>query len=256
MSNGSLGRRAPEGVRRQLRQEVGFGCPIVNCGNPYLEFHHFDPPWSVQQHHNPEGMIALCATHHAKADAYTVEQCRELKRSVPDRTVGGRFEWMRREIVAVVGGNYYHETPRMVVFENEPVVWFERDADGYLQLSFKMLTTSGEPRTEMLANDWVIAGNPLDVESPPNGSYLRVRYENGDEIAVQFREWASPEDVSEKHPAIVRFGDDVTYPLVTAEVKMVVNEMGIRFNAKSSQIRGTLMMGCTVSRCEVGLMIA
>ena len=71
-----MNRTPPKKVIQTLRQEVGFGCPIPNCGNPYLEWHHFDPPWSIENHHRPEGMIALCTQHHKNADnyAYTNEQ--------------------------------------------------------------------------------------------------------------------------------------------------------------------------------------
>lgn len=255
MSEDSPNRRPPAAVRRKLRKEVGFGCPVANCGNPYLEYHHFDPAWHVRPHHSPDGMLALCATHHAKADALTVEQCRDLKYGAQDRAVRGRFEWMRREVVAIVGGNYYHETPRMVVFKDEPVVWFERDANGYLQLSIRMLTASGKPRTQLLANDWMIAGDPVDVESPPNGSFLRVKYDNGDDVQVRFREWESPEVVGRDHPAIHGLGDSVAYPLVTAEVAMVVGGTQIRFDAKSSQIGGVTMSGNVMSRCGTGLSI-
>src|SRR6266702_463986 len=103
MSNSKLSRKPPAAVRRQLRSEVGFGCPFIEeaagspCGNPYLEWAHFDPPWEVRHHHNPHGMIALCHDHHAKADAgaLTIEQWRNLKelaqKYAPE--VKGRFEW-------------------------------------------------------------------------------------------------------------------------------------------------------------------
>lgn len=100
---------------------------MSGCGNPYLECHHFDPQWSEKPHHNPDGMIALCATNHAKADAWPVEHCRGLKAQPHTADVSGRFEWMRREVVAIAGGNYYHETPQIVVFRGEPLIWFERD---------------------------------------------------------------------------------------------------------------------------------
>ena len=71
-----VNRTPPPEVRRELRREVGFGCPVrdadgVRCGNPYLYYHHFDPPWATEEHHNPAGMIALCGEHHPKADAGT-----------------------------------------------------------------------------------------------------------------------------------------------------------------------------------------
>jgi hypothetical protein len=200
-------------------------------------------------------MLALCATHHAKADAWTVEQCRELKLNPKSSVTGGRFEWMRREVVAIVGGNYYYETPRMVVFRGEPVVWFGRDEDGYLLLSMRMLTASNEGRAQLLANDWDIAGEPLDIESPPNGSLLRVHYANGDDVRIQFKEWESAEKLSEKHPRILTLGNEISFPLVTVEISMVVGGTGVRFDAKSSQIGGITMTGNVMSHCGAGLVI-
>lgn len=72
----------PKRVKEILREEVGFGCPVRDCGNPYLEYHHFDPPVHIKPHNEPNGMIALCAQHHKKADghAYTDEQLHAFKK--------------------------------------------------------------------------------------------------------------------------------------------------------------------------------
>lgn len=121
----------------------------------------------------------------------------------------GQFEWMRREVVAVVGGNYYHETPHM---------------------SMCMLTTSNEGRAQLLANDWDTTGDPLDVESPPNGSFLRVRYRNGDDVQINLRQWDSAPSLVAKHPRLLRLEDDIFFPLVTIEIAMVVGSTDVRFD--------------------------
>ena len=97
----------PAKVKSILREEVGFGCIVKNCGNPYLEYHHFDPPVSIRAHNEPEGMIALCAQHHKKADgdAYTTEQLHELKKDkVNARLVKGnicRLMWRWYRVVTL-----------------------------------------------------------------------------------------------------------------------------------------------------------
>jgi hypothetical protein len=89
------GRDPYRDVKRRLRREVGFTCPVEGCGNPYLTWHHFDPPWRVEHHHRPEGMIALCLEHAAQADndAFTHDQLRALKHAggTGRSTVGARF---------------------------------------------------------------------------------------------------------------------------------------------------------------------
>ena len=104
-----MNRRPPLDIRKQLREEVGFGCPVPGYGRPYLEWHHFDPPWREKNHHNPNGMTALCREHHIQADngAFTKEQLLQFKRDGKAnwQQVSGNFNWMRNRILAVVGGN-------------------------------------------------------------------------------------------------------------------------------------------------------
>lgn len=251
---GNCSRTPPVEVRKVLRREVGFGCPVQGCGNPYLEFHHFDPPWAIEQHHDSDRMIAICATHHAQAAAWTVEQIRDMKRVAPDRPeVQGRFTWMRREVIAIVGGNYFHETPNMVVFGSQPMIWFQRDDEGALLLNIRMLTKSEEPRTRLDNNDWFIRGNPVDVESPPSGRRLAVRYDNGDQVEIEFREWATRESLGIKHERALELGDALTFPVVTAEIGMAVGGSNYRFSPTGIQLGGMHMTGCVASRCGAGL---
>jgi len=89
-----VNRTPPAAVRRELRREVGFGCPIPDCGIPYLTWHHFDPEWRVEEHHRPEGMIALCLTHAGLAD-----ECAARGRTIRiDYPNGDRFRHEYRDI--------------------------------------------------------------------------------------------------------------------------------------------------------------
>lgn len=172
----TLSRTPPSSARRTLREEVGFRCPVPDCGNPYLYWHHFDPRWEERQHHEPEGMIALCAIHHAKADAgtFTKEQLREFKQRGRQSAeeIKGRFDWMRRDLLAVVGGNFYIETPIILQFRGSPAIWFNHDDKGYLLLNLRMLTTSDEPRAQIEDNCWLALGTPTEVTVRLTGGYF------------------------------------------------------------------------------------
>lgn len=197
-----MDRTPPVAIRRLLRSEVGFACPVEHCGNPYLEWHHFDPPWRESRHHNAEGMIALCREHHAKADAgaLTIDQLRALKCTGNTRSlVRGRFEWMRRELMAVVGTYCSLQAPIVLKYREQPVIWFKRDLEGYLSLNLTMLTTSNEQRLVMRDNYWLLTGSPIDFECPPSGRLIDARYSNGDRLRVEFLELCSVGDFSQRY---------------------------------------------------------
>lgn len=253
MPDGELSRTPPVAVRRELRREVGWGCAVGGCGCPYLQYHHFDPPWAQKQHHEPAGMIALCAEHHAKAAGWTIADLRSMKAVPADRPeVRGRFEWMRQDVLAVIGGCFYYETPNMVVFRGNPVIWFERDNQRRLLLNLRVLTTSGQPRVRLENNDWILAGDPVDVDSPPNGSQLRVRYGNGDDVSVRFREWLDSAALGSVYPRALDLGPELRFPLVTAEITFEVGGTEISFGPTVTRLRGQIS-GLIAAHCANGL---
>jgi hypothetical protein len=243
---GHLSRTPPLNVRRELRREVGFGCPAVGCGSPYLEYHHFDPTWAVKEHHKPKGMIALCAEHHAKAAAWTTEQLRAMKSVPQDRDdIHGRFEWMRDEILARVGGNFYYDTLNIFVWKGKKVIWFERDSDQRLLLNLNLPTVSGLSRTRLENNDWIVEGEPVEVESPPNGSELRVKYINGDKISVKFHEWHDAEALYERFPITSSLKNYLHMPLVMIDIELAVPGTNVNFDSDSTTLPGLV----NLTRC-------
>jgi len=255
-----LSRTVPAPVRRLLRREVGFGCPVPDCRLPFLEYHHFDPEWHVEHHHRPDGLIPLCPTHHSQADAFTREQLRNFKSTAKDRVVAsGRFEWMRRELVGVVGGCLYHEVPVLVQFRGEPMVWFERDDDGHALLNVRMLTTVGneQERIRIEDNDFVVRGAPTDFECPPSGKSLSVKYDNGDRMRIEFREIDSVDEAAGRYShfrpgAMAMLGS--AWPLTFIEVTMRAGGTEVAFDPTMTRLPGNnLMTGCVASHGAVGL---
>jgi hypothetical protein len=98
----------PLPIRKRLREEVGFGCPIENCRLPFLEYHHFDPKWHEGHRHNEIGMIALCPTHHnfADGDSWTNDDLRQMKRC-PTTPVSGFIPWKLSDSILLAGKNYF-----------------------------------------------------------------------------------------------------------------------------------------------------
>jgi len=89
---------------------------------------------------------------------------RSMKTVPNDRPeVHGRFEWMREDILAVVGGNFFYETPNILVFRGKPMIWFNRDEERRLLLNLRMLTTSGLPRTRLMDTTGSFVVSPLKL---------------------------------------------------------------------------------------------
>jgi hypothetical protein len=59
-----LQRTPPEAVRRQLRQEAGFGCVV--CGFAIGDYEHIDPEFKDATEHDPNRMAFLCMQCHGK----------------------------------------------------------------------------------------------------------------------------------------------------------------------------------------------
>ena len=257
-----MDRAPPVEVRRQLRREVGFGCPVDDCGNPYLYWHHFDPPWREREHHDPEGMIALCAEHHAKADAgaFSVEQLRALKASAASRPVGGRFDWMREQLLAVVGGNFYLEVRVPVMIKDIPVVMFTRDDAGHLLLNLNMLSRLPDPRIQIVENFWVSRGAADDIESPPHGRLLAARYANGDRLRVEFIPDQTTEALCRRYPDAGfderNFPVELPTPVTVVEIEMTIADTGIEVGPRWTTLQ-TAQIGpnCFMSHSYAGIAV-
>lgn len=249
----------PLAVKATLRREVGFGCPVKGCGNPYLEYHHFDPPVSVQAHNNPEGMIALCIEHHKKADggAYTIEHLHQLKKDRANADlVKGDLSWLRRDLLAMVGGCFYYKVPRILIVDGVDVVTLHKDDEGYLRLSVNMLSLSPEQRIVIDKNEWGSVGAPVELRSPPQGKELEVRYANGDYLYLRF---FVLDDVA---AAAKRFPDQrwvtwdgIEYPLTVVEVNFRADGANVDLTPDGSKFNTNVIRGGFVSNAGGGISI-
>ena len=152
-----LSRNPPDHVKRQLRREVGLGCPVPDCRKPFLSFHHFDPPWAKEHHHRPEGMVALCVEHHDAADggAFEKSYLRALKVSgCPAADVSARFAWARSKQLIRLGGYYSSpegiETLRPVPRPSFPSL--RKNSAGFLELTFSLQDAIGQTLAAMTDN--------------------------------------------------------------------------------------------------------
>lgn len=181
-------RLPPADIRRNLRREVGFGCPVNGCRSPFLEYHHFDPPWNEGLAHIESGMIALCPSHHAMADsgAWIKEDLRNMKQETTRPPVKGRINWNLANSVLIAGKNYFFGNTISLRLMDYEVFGLHQDSEGRLFVNALFWDSNLNAVLQIQENDILInnlasgdfsctaSGNKLRVESRFSNTYFEI----------------------------------------------------------------------------------
>lgn len=216
-------------IRDALREEVGFGCPINNCGSPYLEYHHFNPPWKECQCHNPENMIALCGYHHDEADtgAYTNEQLYKFKKEPYLKQINinpnGKFNWKRNVFVLCLGANWYINSSLNFIHNNINILKIDGLDSNNSKIDFSIFNNNKEKIFEMIDNEWNITTKIFDLESPPSKKNLFLKSEKEKfEFSLSFKNYTVEEFRIEYKKYLT---DMVLYGIIASVSELNVEEI-------------------------------
>jgi hypothetical protein len=196
-------RYIPVDVREKLRQEVNFGCPVHECGIPYLKYHHFDPPFSILEKmndpkHEPKKMIALCSMHVDFADGrkWLDDDLRKMKNNpyITDVLKSKKYGYFRKKIVTMIG-NIAYDVPNVLEIDDERIIGFERDSEGNLRLNILIRDVQGKKILVMENNDWTVHPNDLfDLECTPQQREIRIKSKDGKtEFKMRFDDYTLDE---------------------------------------------------------------
>ena len=254
-----MNRNPPLHVIEELRKEVGFICPVNGCNSPYLTWHHFDPPWNIVNHHNLDGMIALCIKHHKQADngAFLNEQLIEMKNINKHnvRILEGKFEWLRNELLIVIGGNIFINSKIAIQHKSEKVIWFTRDHNNNILLNIHMLTDDKVLKTEMIENVWYEYGNAKDIICPPSGKSLFIEYSDGDRIGLEYKVIKDSKSLLGKYEIEFDFST-FAFPITAVEISLVQKEYGINISPKYLEIgKGNHFNHCVIQNREIAILL-
>ncbi|WP_375320619.1 hypothetical protein [Aliivibrio logei] len=155
--------------------------------------------------------------------------------------------------MAVVGGNFYYETPKVITIDGIDLVSLIRDEEGYLRLNINMLSLESEERIIIEDNSWENVGSPLDLRSPPQGKELEVNYHNGDYLYLRFIELKSFEQAQKRYNSDIF--KEIKFPITAVEVNMTIAGTKIELTPTTSQLGGIQMTGCLSSHCGGGVVI-
>lgn len=193
-----MNRTPPKNVLEALRKEVNFGCPVTDCGSPYLTGHHFNPTWAEKQHHNPEGMIALCLRCAGLADGgrWTIDQLNEMKRNpfVQLKQISEYYGYLREDVVCLIG-NVAYDVKSALEINGERVIWFNIDQDGYKRLNILIRDINGQPILVMEDNFWTaITEDLFDLHCSSRGKTLEiVSKDRKTDLSLKFNDYSLDE---------------------------------------------------------------
>lgn len=152
-----MGRIPPAKVKRELRQEVNFGCAI--CGAPLIEYHHIIP-YSEIEHNDPDHMIALCPTHHQLSDDGAISKSELYDRKEDPElsdVVEYQFYFDPDSPVIPLGSNLVEiaEFGRYTILqiENEPIISVNY-VDGRIEFDVNFYNDSDDLIAVITDNEW------------------------------------------------------------------------------------------------------
>ena len=219
-----------------------------------MTWHHFDPPWSEKQHHDPAGMIALCQEHHSKADSgsFTKEQLREFKTKGTDEKVQARIDWMRKSIVLVSGGMVVQQIYILLRIGGRPVIWFNRDENNYLLLNIDFYDDELGQIFKMEDNFWSIEMPPTDLVCPPKGNFLEMKYGDLYLIRIEFKEIENADTFQKEYKRVVPDDAKTWFPSSIVQLDFIDKKRKISMNSLKTNMSGLMVQDMWVRMAREG----
>jgi hypothetical protein len=170
----------PESVKRQLRQEAGFGC--CKCSLPIYEYQHI-VPYATEPHFRPEDMMILCPLCHSEATlgAMTEEEQRRYKSHPHNLTKGyvdGKLKVNQDFCAIIMGENQFVGDGSFLQIDGAPLLVLELSPEGQLQLSVNLYDEQDNLLALIEKNEW-ISGDPLPWDLESRFQFLKIRKKLG-----------------------------------------------------------------------------
>ena len=149
-----LSRSPGQRIIQNLIKEINYVCPARDANSPcdsiILTWHHFDPLFPECRKHNPEGMIALCPTHHYKADRreYSKSDLREWKKNPTIKDISEiktKVSFLDRRDLHVNIANSFLKENRANIICGESFIKIKKDKNGIILFNLKITDINGKP---------------------------------------------------------------------------------------------------------------
>jgi hypothetical protein len=183
-------REIPSEIKRQLRQEAGFGCCI--CGIPIIEYHHIKL-WSKNKQHNVEDMMVLCPNHHHSIESYSEENQRNFKTNPYNKSNPSKSGSIiiSQGICAINTGSIYllGDGP-IITSDNKSYLEYYINEFDIFEISLNLYNKANKLILQINKNEW-LKGDALlwDIEFLSASKRLIIREIKGDiNITIDARE--------------------------------------------------------------------
>lgn len=158
----------PSNVKRQLRQEAGFGC--CKCGHPFVEYHHIVPYTREDPHFRVNDMMCLCPNCHHEATVGAIQNLdqRYLKNhpfNIRHSKAKGQLVLNQRQLVLEIGSTQFVNDHPIISIDNENILQIRLNSFGRIDLSLSLYDSNNNLLLEIVDNEWV-SGDfmPWDIE--------------------------------------------------------------------------------------------
>ncbi len=158
----------PSDVKRQLRQEAGFGCCV--CGNPIFEYHHIIP-YATEAHFRPQDMMILCPNHHEAArekgalDEIEQRSNKKIPFNILNECASGQLIVKQTDTLVDLGGHTFHAGEGdLLRINGESTISVRLSDRGTLLLSLVLRDASDKVVVEIKDNEWLSGDEmPWDI---------------------------------------------------------------------------------------------
>lgn len=175
-------------MRRQVRQECGFGC--VKCGLAIAQYEHIDPPFAEAKVHDPQKIALLCGACHDRVTRGVWSK--DLVLSARNSPITFRQGFAKDAFdfsnpFELLVGDSHFQNIHCIIRTGTGEEWFTIDppeaSDAPPQISAKFFGTSGLPELEIMKNEWrcstgiwdlKISGAVMEIRSSPQQVMLRL----------------------------------------------------------------------------------
>lgn len=235
-----LSRTIPADVRRQVRQQSGYGCVI--CGMGVIQYEHVAPEYHEAEFHDPLAITLLCPSCHSKVTTgfYSKQKVLQAMKAPAAKRDGFSkdfFDFCGPHPSIKIGGMTLVRCHSPVIIYDRPILKIEspKEPGAPFLLSGIFCDEEGKPTLEIVENEWRAHSDSWDVEVSAGEITVRDSPRN---IVLKLK--VLPPDVIMVEKLKMRFGF------------VDININGETINLKSPTSDLTLS-NCLAEDCRVGI---